>query len=173
MIILGLDPGTVRVGYGLVEKSRDGVFFLKCGILKIKSDNRYERLLEVEKDLSRFLKTEKPDLVAIEKLYFAKNQKTGMAVAEARGLLTFIILKHKIPLLEFTPLEMKRGLTGYGLAKKPAVKRVVAKILRIKKIPGGDDAADALAMALVAAGSAFGPTSNMIFRNNTKGRSRA
>lgn len=153
MIILGLDPGTVRVGYGLIRKDANGFSFIKCGILSIRSAGKQERVLDLEREISLLIKKERPDLIGLEKLYFVKNQKTGMAVAEARGLLTFVILKHKIPLLEFTPLEVKRGLTGYGLAKKQAVERAVKKILRIKAIPGGDDAADALAVALVSGGT--------------------
>ncbi len=153
MIILGLDPGTTRVGYGVITKERSGLSFRCCGIFLVTGPSQQDRLLQIERNFSRLIKKEKPDLVALERLFFVKNQKTGMAVSEARGLLTFITAKHKIPLLEFTPLEVKRGLTGYGFAKKPAVEKAVIKFLNIRTIPGGDDAADALAIALVAAGS--------------------
>ncbi len=170
MTILGLDPGTVRVGYGVIRKETNGFLFRACGILDIRSQEKTTRVLQLERALSLLIKKERPDVIGIEKLYFVKNQKTGMAVAEARGLLTFAAVKHKIPLLEFTPLEVKRGLTGYGLAKKSAVERAVKKILQIEKIPGGDDAADALAIALVAGGSKslFIPRSIL----TSKGRAR-
>lgn len=152
MVILGLDPGSTRVGYGLIRKEKSGLKFIKSGLLKIISKDKGQRLWELEKSFSRLLKKEKPDLAAIEKLYFAKNLKTAMEVAESRGILTLLIIKHKIPLLEYTPSEIKSGITGYGRADKKTILKIVAKILKIGKIQGGDDAADALAAAIIAAG---------------------
>ncbi len=87
-------------------------------------------------------------MAVLEKIYFMKNLKTALEVAQSRGVLTFIIVKHKIPLLEYTPLEIKSVITGYGLADKKAVAKMVMKILKINFIGGGDDAADALAAAI-------------------------
>jgi len=151
MIILGLDPGSTRVGYGFIQKEGGDLKFVRSGLLGIASGDKGRRLLELEKSFSRLLKKERPDLAVLEKLYFAKNQKTGLEVAQSRGILTLLIIKHKIPLLEYTPSEIKSGITGYGRADKKTILKIVAKILRIKKIQGGDDAADALAAAIVAA----------------------
>ncbi len=151
MLILGLDPGSTRVGYGLIKKEKSGLKFIKSGLLKIISADKNQRLLELERSFSQLLKRERPDLVALEKLYFVKNLKTGLEVAQSRGILTLLIIKHKIPLLEYTPSEIKSGITGYGRADKKTILKIVAKILKIKKIEGGDDAADALAAAIIAA----------------------
>lgn len=151
MKILGLDPGSTRVGYGLIKKERGNLTFVQSGLLKIASKDKNQRLLELEKSFSRLLKKEKPDLAALEKLYFVKNLKTGLEVAQSRGILTLLIIKHKIPLSEYTPSEIKSGLTGYGLADKKVILKNVLKILKLKKIQGGDDAADALAAAIIAA----------------------
>lgn len=151
MIVLGLDPGSTRVGYGLIKKEKSGLKFIKSGLLKIVSADKNQRLLELERSFSQLLEREKPDLAALEKLYFVKNLKTGLEVAQSRGILTLLIIKHKIPLLEYTPSEIKSGITGYGRADKKTILKIVAKILKIEKIKGGDDAADALAAAIIAA----------------------
>lgn len=151
MVILGIDPGSTRIGYGLIKKDKEGVELLRSGLLKISAADKNERLLDLEKSFSRLLKETKPDLAVLEKLYFVKNLKTGLEVAQSRGVLTLLIIKHKIPLLEYTPSEIKSGITGYGRADKKTILKIVAKILKIKKIRGGDDAADALAAAIIAA----------------------
>ncbi len=161
MKILGIDPGSVRAGYGLIEKTGGNLKFLKAGILKINSKDGGERLVELEKSFLALLKKEKPELVVVEKLYFTKNQKTGLEVAQSRGVLTLLITKCKIPLLEFTPLEIKQGVTGYGLADKKSVAKMVAKILKMDKINEYDDATDALAAAITG-------SSNINFRHITK-----
>ncbi len=148
MKILGIDPGSTRIGYGLIEKSGGELKFLKAGILKIISKDKCERLVDLEKSFSALLKKERPDWAVMEKLYFTKNQKTGLEVAQSRGVLTLLITKSKIPLMEFTPLEIKQGVTGYGMADKKSVARMVAKILKIDKINEYDDATDALAGAI-------------------------
>jgi len=149
MKILGIDPGSTRVGYGLIKKEKGGLKFIGAGLLKISSQDKGERLLELEKSFSRLLKKEKPDLMVLEKLYFVKNMKTALEVAQSRGVLTLVAIKYKIPLLEYTPLQIKQGVTGYGLADKKSVARMVAKILKIKKINQCDDASDALAAAIL------------------------
>jgi len=121
----------------------------KAWQLNISSPDKNKRLLQLEKSFSRLLKKEKPNLIAMEKLYFMKNMKTALEVAQSRGVLTLIIARHKIPLLEFTPLEIKQSVTGYGLADKESVAKMVAKILKINKIIKYDDASDALAAAIL------------------------
>jgi len=149
MIILGIDPGSTRVGYGLIKKEKDELKFIGAGLLKILSKDKGQRLVELEKSFSQLLKKERPDLAVLERLYFMRNLKTALEVAQSRGVLTLLITKYKIPLLEFTPLEIKQNITGYGLADKQMVAKMVAKILKIKKISKYDDVTDALAAAIL------------------------
>jgi len=149
MIILGIDPGSARVGYGIIKKEKNNLGFIKAGLLKITSNDKNERLLQLEKSFSELLKKERPDLAVLEKLYFMRNLKTALDVAQSRGVLTLIIIKYKIPLLEYTPLEIKQAVTGYGMADKKSVAKMVAKILKINKISKYDDASDALAAAIL------------------------
>lgn len=151
MKILGLDPGSVRVGYGLIKKERGELQLIKAGLLKILSKDGGQRLLELEKSFSELLKKQKPDLIVLEKIFFMKNLKTAVEVAQSRGVLTLIIAKHKIPLLEFSPTEIKSAATGYGRADKKAVAKMVEKILKIDKIKAVDDISDALAAAITGA----------------------
>ena len=151
MIILGLDPGSVRIGYGLIEKNKNKLTLVKSGLLKIKSRDKQQRLLELEKDFSKLIKKNKPDLIAMEKLFFMKNLKTALEVAQSRGVLTLIIVKHKIPLLEFSPSEIKIAVTGYGMADKKAVAKMISLILKTGEIKGPDDVTDAVATAITAA----------------------
>ncbi len=162
MKILGVDPGSTRVGYGLIEKEGSHLRFIRAGLLKISSQDKGERLLELEKSFSRLLKKEKPDLAVLEKLYFVKNMKTALEVAQSRGVLTLTIIKYKIPLLEYTPLEIKQGVTGYGFADKESVAKMVGKILKIGKISKYDDVTDALAAAILGSNN----PKNEIIKNN-------
>lgn len=150
MVILGVDPGTSRIGYGLIKKNPAGISFLDAGILKIKSDGK-KRLLEIKKGLSSLIKKWRPEMVAVEKIYFSKNQKTGIEVAQARGILMLAGLEAGLETREYSPNEVKLGLTGYGMADKKAVAKMVNLILKTPKLNVIDDASDALAIALFAA----------------------
>lgn len=154
MLILGIDPGTTRVGYGLIKKDR-GLKLVKCGLLKIKSKEKTGRLLDLENSFKELLKKPKPDLAAVEKLYFMKNQKTGLEVAEARGIIILNIIKAGIPFIEYSPSQIKSSVAGYGLADKTAVSRMCAKILGVDKIKGFDDVSDALATAITASNASL------------------
>jgi len=158
MKILGIDPGSTRIGYGIIKKENRELKFLRAGLLKIEAKGKNHRLLDLEKSFSKLLEKEKPDLVAIEKLYFAKNVTTALEVAQSRGILTLLIIKHKIPIIELTPLEVKQNLTGYGRADKKIVAKMAAKILGIEKIKGYDDASDAIAIAI--AGECYAKAKN-------------
>lgn len=153
MIVLGVDPGSVRVGYGLIEKRATGLKFIEAGLLKISSRDKNRRLVELEISFSKLLKKRRPDLIVLEKIYFVKNLKTAVEVAQSRGVLTLLTAKHKIPLLEYSPLEIKAGVVGHGSADKKMVASAVAKILKIKNLKADDDATDALAAAIIGAGS--------------------
>ena len=152
MKILGIDPGSARVGYGLINKKGHNLKFLKAGLLKISAKDKNQRLLDLEKSFSQLIKKEKPDLVAIEKLYFVKNLKTALEVGQSRGVLVLIIVKNKLPLIEISPSEAKLIVSGDGHASKKAVAKMVGYCLKINTAGQIDDATDALALA-IAAGS--------------------
>lgn len=147
--ILGLDPGTAITGWGLIEEINGEPVVKAYGCIetpKTKLDNK--RLQEIAKDLREILEKYQPDEVAIEDLFFFKNLKTAVKVAQARGVLLLIPTEKRIPVFEYTPLQIKQALTGYGRAEKKQVQIMVQNILKLKKIPQPDDAADALAVAL-------------------------
>ncbi|MEK7549023.1 MAG: crossover junction endodeoxyribonuclease RuvC [Patescibacteria group bacterium] len=151
MLILGLDPGSTRIGYGIIKKEKNDLKLVASGLLKILSKDKSQRLLEAEKSLSEILKKYSIDLAALEKLFFMKNLKTAIEVSQTRGVLTLLVVKHKIPLLEFSPSEVKIAATGYGSADKRAVAKMIGKILKTDKISKVDDISDALAIAIAAA----------------------
>ncbi len=146
-----MDPGTTRVGYGLIRKEGGKLTFIKCGILKTAlSTSQVDRLLTLEKELNQLIKRERPRVAGVEKLYFAKNKKTALGVAEARGVILLILAKLKVPILEFDPTDVKRTVAGDGHCDKKTLARMVAMTLSVKSIPGPDDVSDALAIAIRA-----------------------
>ena len=151
MIFLGIDPGTRRIGYGFINVEK-GVFQLvDAGIFPIASDNHLGAIREACIGVDRAIKKFKPSVVALERIFFAKNRKTGIQVAEMRGVLLSSILAHRLPVEEYSPNEVKSSLTGYGLADKKAVLKMVRLLLGEPSLTIIDDASDALAIALVAA----------------------
>jgi crossover junction endodeoxyribonuclease RuvC len=153
IIALGIDPGTRRVGYGIVRKEGGAVSFVTAGILKIKSLGDSAAFEEIKREMDKLIAQHRPDVVAIEKLYFAKNQKTAIAVAQARGVILLSAQEKKIPIKEYSPNEVKLGVTGYGFADKKAVLKMVRLILGKHDLKVIDDASDALALAILAAGN--------------------
>ena len=150
-IFLGLDPGTTRVGYGLVRKEGSKLIFIKCGVLKTAlSTSQVNRLVTLEKELSQLIKREQPSIAGVEKLYFAKNKKTALGVAEARGVMLLCLSQAKIPILEFDPTDVKRAVAGDGHCDKKILAKMVCLTLGVKSLPGPDDASDALAIAIRA-----------------------
>jgi crossover junction endodeoxyribonuclease RuvC len=150
MIILGIDPGTVRIGYAILEKKNDNAKLLVCGCLEVKSKSQAERLSEIADLISELSLKFRPQVLAIEKLFFTKNAKTALSVAEARGVIINSANVSGLKILEFTPLEVKVATTGYGKAEKYQVQKMVCNILKLEKIPQPDDATDAVAIALTA-----------------------
>lgn len=150
MIILGIDPGTRRVGYGVLEKIGGTFSLLETGILEIKSANDTSALEETKKGMDSLIKKFKPDVVGIEKIFFSKNRKTGIAVAQARGVIILSAMENSVPIREYSPNAIKLSLTGHGGADKKAVYKMVC--LSLKNVPNNllDDASDALALAIVA-----------------------
>jgi crossover junction endodeoxyribonuclease RuvC len=155
MIALGIDPGTRRIGYGIVQQDGGALEFIAAGILKIDSADDSGALNEAKKEIDAIIKKYRPEIVVVEKLYFAKNQKTAIAVAQARGVILLAIQESGVALRECTPNEVKLGVTGYGGADKKAVLKMVRLILGKNDIDVIDDASDALALAILACGKRY------------------
>jgi crossover junction endodeoxyribonuclease RuvC len=152
--ILGLDPGLASLGFGVIAANRlsrpPSVELVDFGIIQTPANTEIgSRLQTIYDDMHTLLDSTKPDLVAIEQLFFYKMGNT-IPVAQARGVVLLVIAQHKLPYLEFTPSQIKQAVAGYGNAKKPDVQEAVARELGLEKIPRPDDAADALAVALTA-----------------------
>ncbi len=152
-IILGIDPGIADTGFGLIKVEGLNIEFIECGVIKTSSKLKLpERLLILYNDLNSLVDKYKPDLVVIEELYFNKNSKTALIVGQARGVVLLVFERKNIPILGLTPPQVKQAVCAYGQAPKAQVQKMVQKILKLKKIPQPDDAADALATAIGAAG---------------------
>ncbi len=149
---IGIDPGTTRVGYGVVEASGGSVRFVTAGIFPVASRARAERLAEIHRALLRLIDEHRPAGLGIEQLFFSTNQRTAMAVAEARGVLLLAAAERGVPIHELSPRAVKFGITGYGAADKRAVLKMVRLILREPDLRVLDDASDALALAILASG---------------------
>ena len=148
MKILGIDPGTSRIGYGFI--SDRPLKLIDYGVIEIK-DKTNKKFLTLSENLEKLINKFQPDAAAVEKIYFAKNQKTAIEVAQARAIILLSLLKNKIPVYEYTPQEIKLSVTNYGLADKKAVAKLVKLLLGINELKGYDDASDALAIAITAA----------------------
>lgn len=151
MIIMGIDPGLAIVGFGVIEKTRQGIRVLDYGVINTPKEHTLpERLEEIYHGMNALIEKYQPDHVAMEELFFNTNITTGIAVAEARGvaLLACIQKMGKSRLFEYTPLQIKQALTGYGRAEKQQIQYMVKTILRLKSVPKPDDAADGLAVAI-------------------------
>lgn len=150
MRILGIDPGIGRCGFGLINTtSRAGAKVLDFGVVTTEVDAPVpKRLLELSESLVELFEETKPEVVAIEKLFFSKNITTGIAVAEARGIILMVAEKYGAKIREYTPNEIKKSLTGYGSATKTQMEEMVKVHLGLEKKPKPDDAADALAAAV-------------------------
>lgn len=157
MIILGIDPGYAIVGYGAVDADRGRFRTLEQGAIRTEAGEDFNRRLEEIYDaVCAVMARCRPAAVSIEKLYFQNNQKTAIGVAEARGVILLAAQQHGAAVYEYTPLQIKLAVTGYGQAKKPQVMEMTRRLLRLKEVPKPDDTADALAMAIChgqAAGS--------------------
>ena len=157
MVILGIDPGYAIVGYGVIEAKNSRYRPLEHGAVTTKSTQDFNGRLEViYNSMEAILQKWKPDAVAIEKLFFNSNQKTAIQVAEARGVILLAAQKAGVSISEYTPLQVKQAVTGYGQAQKPQVMEMTKRLLCLTQMPKLDDPCDALAMAIChgqAAGS--------------------
>ena len=153
-IILGIDPGLADTGFGLIKKDGSRLTLIDCGSIKTKAKTPTEvRLMEIYQSLGKLIKKYKPDIIAVEKLFFCKNVKTALAVGQARGVIMLVAGQNKLLVEEFTPLQIKLALTGYGQASKKQVEQMVKTILGLKTPLKSDDAADALATAICCTNS--------------------
>ena len=149
MKILGIDPGMAIVGYGLIEADRDNIELLTSGSIQTdKNLSDSKRLLEIYNDLTTVVEKYQPDCASVEELFFFKNQKTVIPVAEARGVIRTVLEKLNIPTYSYTPMQVKQVLTGYGRADKKEVEQMVKISLETDKLPKLDDTVDAIAIAI-------------------------
>jgi crossover junction endodeoxyribonuclease RuvC len=152
MIILGLDPGTALVGWGVIRSEGQAQQCLGYGVISTdKSMTDSQRLLAIANSLESLIDEHRPELIAIEKLFFSRNITTAMTVSQARGVLMYVTERQGVPMVEYTPQEVKMALTGFGRAEKPQMQRMVQLLLKLPSLPKPDDAADAVAIALTAA----------------------
>ena len=155
MITLGIDPGLATVGFGVVQ-SRIGNDFraLEYGAVLTEAGKKVEdRLLEIYDNIDELCKTFRPHAAAVERLYFNTNEKTAINVAQARGVILLALTKNGVPVYEYTPLQIKQALTGYGRASKGQIQQMMKSMLGLAEIPKPDDVADALAISICHAHS--------------------
>jgi crossover junction endodeoxyribonuclease RuvC len=153
MIILGIDPGIGRMGYAIIKSELGQDKLLECGCITTEPNSpEPSRLLEIKKDLNAIIKKWRPTVLSIESLYFAANSKTAMTVGQARGVAVVTAAEYDLQIIEITPLQVKIAVTGYGKAEKKQVQKMLLTILKLKKIPKPDDAADAAAIAWAGIG---------------------
>lgn len=152
LIILGIDPGLATMGYGVVKAERGKIEPIDYGVvLTPKEESLPKRLELLQQGLTEVIEKYKPDEAALEELFFCKNITTGINVAHARGVILLTLVKHCGKLFEYTPMQIKQGLTGYGRADKRQIQQMVKLVLGLKEVPKPDDAADALAVAVLHA----------------------
>lgn len=151
LIAIGIDPGLADTGFGVIVASGSKLACLEYGSLKTKAKTDLpSRLADLYQQVSRLLDKYQPDLIGIEQLFFCRNVTTAFQVGQARGVVMLAIGQRQVPCLEFTPLQIKQGVAGYGQADKQQIQKMVKLMLGLKEIPKPDDAADGLAAALCA-----------------------
>ncbi|HEX6305234.1 MAG TPA: crossover junction endodeoxyribonuclease RuvC [Anaerolineales bacterium] len=150
MLVIGIDPGTATTGYGLVRENHDGSLEVgDYGVIQTPADMTMpERLLQLHKELRGIISLHRPDSGAVEKLFFQRNVRTAISVGQARGVALLALAETRIPISEYTPMEIKQAVAGYGGADKNQVQQMVRALLNLEEIPRPDDAADALAVAI-------------------------
>lgn len=154
MIILGIDPGYAIVGYGIIKYEKNRFTVLDYGAITTSADMEFtSRLISIYDDLSYLFNKYKPDAMAIEKLFFNTNKKTAVDVAQARGVILLAAKKNGAECFEYTPLQVKQSVVGYGRAEKKQVQEMTKQLLGLSAVPKPDDTADALAMAICHAHS--------------------
>lgn len=150
MIVFGIDPGTARTGYGLVELDAGrNMKALDYGVISTSKNTAHpDRLVQIYDEMQKLLHKYQPACCAVEKLFFQKNVKTAISVGQARGVILLALAQHKLEIAEYSPNEIKQAITGYGAADKQQMQMMVRTLLNLEEIPRPDDAADALAVAM-------------------------
>lgn len=149
MLVLGLDPGLATLGYGLVEGEGQDLRAVAYGVIKTPAGAPLaERLLQLREDLLALLEQYRPDVAAVEELFFGTNARTAILVGQARGVVLLTLAEAHLPIAEYTPLQAKQAITGYGQADKLQMQHMVRILLSLEELPKPDDAADALALAI-------------------------
>jgi len=152
MKILGIDPGTARVGWAVVAIEKRSVETSAFGCITTSKDRELPyRLSQIFQELLRLFRKHQPDCVSVEEIYFSANAKTAFLVGQARGVVLLAAAQERVPVISYSPLMVKRAITGYGAARKLQVQKMVARLVGLAEIPKPDDAADALAVALTHA----------------------
>lgn len=152
MRFIGIDPGTGRLGFGVIDAHKGKLTLVDAGVVTTPAHTpTNERLEDIFDSLTEIIATTQPDMMAIEKLFFARNVTTAMSVAEARGVALLVGQKAKLPIEEYTPMQIKQSIAGYGKADKKQMQEMVRMQLGLKEAPKPDDAADALAAAIMCA----------------------
>lgn len=162
MKILGIDPGSTLIGFGLIESDKGNLTLINYGVLSITATQLPDKLLELSQKLRTFLIKHKPAKAGLEKLFFSKNKKTALEVAQARGVILLELLRCNIPVIELTPGEIKVAVTNYGSADKLMVKKMVGKILGEERLAADDNAWDALAVAIAVSNPALTSNSSLL-----------
>ncbi len=149
MRIIGIDPGTGILGFGVIEVTRGKAQLVDAGVIRtpVKEDDAV-RLLTIYEELTDIIANTKPQLMSVEKLFFAQNVTTAMTVSQARGVVLLCGMQAGLTIHEYTPLQIKQALTGYGRADKKQIQEMVRVVLQLKEVPKPDDCADALAAAI-------------------------
>ncbi len=167
MKIIGIDPGYAIVGYGVIEYSAGCYSPIEYGAIVTEASQPFpQRLQHIYHEMVSLIIRHDPEEMAIEKLYFQNNHTTAIPVAEARGVLLLAAQMNQIPISEYTPLQVKQAVTGYGQAKKPQVMEMTRRLLKLKQIPKPDDAADALAIAICHVQSSGTRLKDLLNRRN-------
>lgn len=161
MKVLGIDPGTSRIGYGIIEKKGNHYQAVSYGLIEPPSHfSPSLKLKAIYEEITRLIELHQPDLFSIEELFYFKNAKTVISVAQARGVILLAAENQKTPVFECTPLQVKQGITGYGRADKNQIAAMVKMLLKLEKIPKPDDITDGLAIAIT--GSNYYPYEKII-----------
>ncbi|MDB5178559.1 MAG: ruvC [Patescibacteria group bacterium] len=155
MRIIGIDPGTATTGFGIIEHDHGKFIFVDAGVITTPPTQAMpERLVTLHAELAEVIRDTAPEQAAVEQLFFAANVTTAMTVGQARGVILLTLAEAGLIPGEYTPMQVKQAVTGYGGAKKPQIQEMVRLLLNLPTIPRPDDAADALAIAITHAGQA-------------------
>lgn len=153
MRILGVDPGTAITGFGVIDTDGSKFTFVDAGVIRTPKDQPMnDRLSTVYDEMKELIEEFKPDVMSIELLFFARNVTTAMTVGQSRGIVMLAATQARIPIYEYTPMQVKQAVTGYGKADKKQIQEMVKNLLKLDQIPQPDDAADGLAIAITHAG---------------------